>query len=75
MLVEANTYNYKLPPGKAIEVNTPLMLLQLRILRKLAETSNLLTDSEKTQINALESMLLELLEGGYVESPRKQIDF
>jgi len=73
--VEANPYNYKLPPGLAIEVNTPLMLLQLRILRKLAETSNLLTDSEKAQINDLESKLLKLLEGGYVGSPRRQINF
>ena len=72
--VEANPYNYKLTPGIMSEVNMPLMLLQLRILRKLAETGKLLTDSEKAEIDEMEGKLSKLLEGGYVGAPRRQND-
>lgn len=75
LAVESNPYYYKLTPGVAVEVSTPSMLLQLRILRRLAESSNLLTDSEKGEINELESKLLKLLEGGYVGSPRRRVNF
>lgn len=72
--VESNPYVYKLMPGREQEVSTPAMLMELRILRRLAETSGLLSDSEKTQLDELERRLLTLLEGGYVGSPRRKLD-
>jgi len=73
--VEANPYNYKLLPGYATEVFSPITLVQLRMLRRLAEAKDLLTDSEKREIDELEKRLLALLEGGFVGAPRRRLNF
>jgi hypothetical protein len=57
------------------EVDTPTTLVQLRLLRRLAETNGLLTDSERSQIEELEKKWSTLLEGGYVGSPRRKVGF
>lgn len=72
---EANPYMYKLPPGMAKEVTTPASLVQLKILRKLAEAGGLLTPLELEQLNELEEKFNRLLEGGYVGTPRRSTNF
>lgn len=69
--VEANPYYYKLAPGTSKEVNTPATILTLKMLRKIAETNGLLSDSEKAAIDDLEKKLQTLMEGGYVGLPRR----
>jgi hypothetical protein len=73
--VEANPYNYKLPPGVSMEVMTPATLITLRMLRKIAETDGLLSDSDKAALDDLEKKLLTLLKGGYVGSPKRELNF
>jgi hypothetical protein len=68
--VEANPYQYKIPPGISVEVSYPAALIQLRILRRLAETNGLLSDSEKKELGELEKKYLVLISGGYVGTPR-----
>ncbi|MGA2461290.1 MAG: hypothetical protein ABSF82_07715 [Candidatus Bathyarchaeia archaeon] len=70
--VEGNPYSYKLAPGISIEVTTPVTLLQLRLIRKLAETNRLLTESEIAQLDDLEKKLTTLVQGGFVGSPRRK---
>ena len=69
---ESNPYVYKLQPGVAKEVNTPTLLVMLRLLRRLADTRGLLTDSEKAEIDELEKKISTLLQGGYVGAPRRK---
>lgn len=73
--VEANPYNYKMSPGKETVLTTPIMLIQLRILRRLAETNGLLKGPEKDEMDQMENMLLTLLKGGYVGAPRRRTNF
>ncbi|MGB9021825.1 MAG: hypothetical protein WCC94_00110 [Candidatus Bathyarchaeia archaeon] len=73
--VESNPYQYKLPPGFSKEVFTPVTLVQLRIVRRLAETNGLLTDSERNDLDELEKKLVILVEGGYVGSPKRRLNF
>jgi hypothetical protein len=73
--VEANPYNYKLPPGWMKEAWVPVMLAQLGLLRKLSEKGGLLTDSEKREIAELEGKMETLMKGGYVGSPRRELNF
>jgi hypothetical protein len=73
--VEANPYQYKLPPGMAMEVTTPAGLIQLRILRKLADANGLLTEAEKALLDELEKKYQILLDGGHVGSPRRRVNF
>lgn len=73
--VEANPYNYKLPPGYWKEALAPMMLAQLRILRKLCETEGLLADSDRSEIEELEKKMMTLLKGGYVGSPKRELNF
>jgi hypothetical protein len=73
--VEANPYNYKLTPGIWKEAFVPIMLVQLRILKKMSETRGLLAESEKNEIEELESKIVTLLKGGYIGSPKRGLDF
>jgi len=73
--VEANPYQYKLPPGYTKEAFMPAVLVQLRVLRRLAESSGLLTDSERAEIDDLDRKLVALLEGGYLGVPRRKLNF
>jgi hypothetical protein len=52
-----------------------IKLVQLRIVRRLAETNGLLTASERNDLDELEKKLVILLEGGYVVSPKRGLNF
>jgi len=69
--VESNPYYYKLPPGFTMEATIPATLVQLRLIRKMSEKMDLLSESEKEEIEQLEKTFLILLQGGYVTSPKK----
>jgi hypothetical protein len=73
--MEANPYLYKLPPGYTKELTIPATLIQLRVVRKLAETSGVLTDSERAELDELEGKFKTLMDGGYVGSPRRKLNF
>jgi hypothetical protein len=73
--MEANPYLYKLPPGYTKELTIPAMLIQLRVVRKLAETSGILNDSERAELDELERKFKTLMDGGYVGSPRRKLGF
>jgi hypothetical protein len=70
--VESSPYQYKLPPGYTKEAFMPAILAQLKILRRLAESKALLSDSEQAEIDDLEKKFTTLLEGGYVGVPRRK---
>lgn len=69
--VEANPYNYKLPPGFAREVTTPAMLVTLDLVKRLLEKQGLLDNKDIERIDALERQLTHLIEGGMVGTPRR----
>ena len=71
--VEASPYSYKLPPGYMKEAWVPVMLAQLRLLRRLSEANGLLTDSEKSEVDELDKKMVTLIKGGYVGSPRREL--
>jgi hypothetical protein len=71
--VEANPYYYKLPPGYNKEAFAPLYLEILTQLSRLLEAQSLLTDEDKTRIDALRGKLQLLIDGGYVGTPRTKI--
>jgi len=73
--VEANPYQYKLPPGYTKELTIPAALVQLRIMRKLAEASGILTDAERAELDEMEKKFKTLMDGGYIGSPRRKLDF
>ena len=68
--VEANPYYYKLPPGYWKDALVPVMLetmkLNIKLLRK--ET---LSDGEIESLNELQEKLEHLIDGGRIDSPRK----
>jgi hypothetical protein len=70
--LESNPYVYKLQPGIVKEVQLPVMLMELRLVRRLADTRDLLTDSEKAEVDELEKKMLTLLQGGFVGAPRRR---
>ena len=70
--VEANPYNYKLPPGFTKEVFSPIILEQLELMKRLAETHNLLDTDTRTRIEHLEHQIKILIEGGMVGTPRSR---
>jgi hypothetical protein len=71
--VESNPWNYKLPPGYAKEVFYPLLLAELKILRKLAQKELVISDAEKNEWNKLEEGFQILLDGGYLGNPRRKM--
>ena len=73
--VESNPYQYKLPPGYIKEAWMPVMLMQLRLLRKISESKGFLTDSERAEMDELEKKMRTLLEGGYLGAPRRELNF
>lgn len=68
--VEANPYYYKLPPGFTTEAMVPTTLITLQLIRRMSEKMDLLTESEKTQIEQLEEKLATLLKGGRLDTPK-----
>jgi len=71
--VEASPYSYKLPPGYMKEAWMPIVLMELRLLRKLSEANRLLTDSEKIELDELDKKMVTLVKGGYLGSPRREL--
>ena len=69
--VEANPYSYKLAPGYQVEVMFPMMLEQLRLLRKVA--ADKLTPTETDCLDELEKKTETLLAGGYVGNPKRRL--
>jgi hypothetical protein len=67
--VEANPYNYRLPPGFNREVFGPLYLELLNELKMLLASQNLLDVERKKRIEALECKLQILIDGGTVGKP------
>jgi hypothetical protein len=70
--VEANPYNYKLPPGYYREAWSPTFLELLRFIRMIAERQGLVTEDDQDRIRELEAKLTRLIEGGYVGTPRRR---
>lgn len=74
ILVEANPYYYKLPPGFWKEVFAPTYLELLRLNIKLLNKEPL-TEEEQNKIRELQKKLENLIKGGYIGTPRtKGID-
>ena len=71
--VEASPYNYKLPPGYTREAWFPLMLTQLRLIRRLSEANGLLADSDRIEMDELDKKMVTLVKGGYVGTPRREL--
>ena len=53
----------------------PVMLVQLRLLRKISEDKGVLTDAERAEMDELERKIRTLLEGGYLGSPKRELNF
>ena len=68
--VEANPYNYKLPPGFNREVYAPFYLELLSELKMLLASQNLLDIERKKRVEELERKLQILIDGGAVGKPR-----
>jgi len=73
--VEANPYYYKLAPGHQSEVFAPINLELLRQIRKIMKTQNLLSEEEEKRMAELEEKMETLLQGGYVGSPKRTLNF
>jgi len=71
--VEANPYNYFLPPGYVKEVFAPLYLEILRDLTKLLEKEQMLSETEKQRVQEIGKKLEILISGGYVGKPRRTL--
>jgi len=67
--VEANPYNYKVPPGFWREAYTPLYLELLQLTKRLLEAQNLLKPDDRVRIEELERKMRTLIQGGYVGTP------
>ena len=70
--IEANPYNYKLPPGFWREALAPTFLELLRQNRTVLATNKMLSPEDDQKISELEHKLLILISGGYVGRPRRK---
>jgi len=70
--VEANPYNYKLPPGFWREALAPTFLELLRQNHRILATNKILSSEDEQKISELERKLMTLISGGYVGSPRRK---
>ncbi|HUK50627.1 MAG TPA: hypothetical protein VLV18_06280 [Terriglobales bacterium] len=71
--IESNPYSFKLTPGYQTEVMFPMMLEQLRLLRRVA--ADKLTRTEMNRLDELEKKTEVLLAGGYVGNPKRVRNF
>jgi hypothetical protein len=72
--IEANPYYYRLPPGYYKEATFPVYWMILRLIRKLSEKEDLLSEEDKMELDELEKRIKILLEGGYVGVPKRRSD-
>jgi len=70
--VEANPYNYKLPPGFWREALAPTFLELLTQNRRILATNKMLSSEDEQKISELERKLMILISGGYVGRPRRK---
>jgi hypothetical protein len=68
--MEANPYNYRIPPGYWQECFVPLYLELMNGMEKMLDKQQLLTEEEKKEITLLKEKLRKLENGGYVGTPR-----
>lgn len=73
--VEANPYNYKVPPGFWQEAFTPVYLELLKGMAKMLDKQGLLNAEEQEQIKQLENKLETLIQGGFIGAPKTKADF
>jgi hypothetical protein len=70
--IEANPYNYKLPPGYWREALAPTFLELLKQNRRILATNKMLSSEDEEKISELERKLVILMSGGYVGRPRRK---
>jgi hypothetical protein len=58
-----------------MEVFAPINLELLRQIRKIMKSQNLLSDEEEKRLAELEAKMENLLQGGYVGSPKRKLGF
>lgn len=68
--VEENPYNYRLAPGYWKEVAAPAWYETLMLVKRIAETENLLSPQDRERMGRLEEKFEILLKGGTVGKPR-----
>ena len=71
MGVEANPYNYKLPPGFWRETFAPVYLELLLLQKKMMQKQSVLDEEDKARIEELEKRLRVLIAGGMTGTPRR----
>jgi len=71
--VEANPYNYKLIPGYTKEVLFPIILEQLSLIGRIADTQAQLDADTRARLANWEAQLKHLIAGGMVGTPRRKI--
>jgi len=71
--VEANPYNFMLPPGYWKEAFAPVYLELMRNLTKLLEKEHMLTEKERLRMQEIEKKLETLIAGGYVGKPKRAL--
>ena len=69
--VEANPYNYKLPPGFWRETFAPVYLELLLLQKKMMQKQSVLDEEDKARIEELEKRLRVLIAGGMTGTPRR----
>ena len=72
--VESNPYVYKLPPGHALHVYYPFLLLATKILVKIADNEKLDKDDIK-EVKEIQKKIDVLLKGGYVGTKGRGLSF
>jgi hypothetical protein len=71
--VEANPYSYKLTPGYSKEVYAPIILEQLMLIKRIAESQGQLDMETKARLEHLERQMKHLMDGGIVGNPRGKV--
>jgi hypothetical protein len=71
--MEANPYNYKLPPGWNQEVLMPLLNEVLKGIRDVLSKEGMMDASRAKHFDEIQQKLDLLLNGGYVGKPRTKI--
>jgi hypothetical protein len=70
--VEANPWNFKLPPGWWQQAFAPTYLEILLELKRLLSAQGLLSEEDKTRVEGLENKLKRLIDGGSIGTPRRK---
>jgi len=72
--VEANPWNYKVPPGWWREALFPALYVQLRLLHQLASKTSLISEDDLKELDSLEEKLKIVIDGGFIGTPRRSMD-